>query len=398
VKRVFAGDRRVWKAGGIVLLVAVGLIVINLLRAEPHYTGTNSVGVRSLVAEVQDGTRLCIPDLRVPAGTGRLQLALAWGASPRPALRATLSTESHARRAVVPAGNLPPVGWPVGVDLAFSDLHVEGESVAARVCLTPEGGPISVGGTQGLLLGRPPATIDGVPQTGRPTVRYLPAVESEEASLLSLLDDAARRAALFRPAGVDGWLYAGIFLLLLPGLWLVSLRLLATRVAGLGSVRASALGIAAVAILNAAAWALITPAWQGPDEPDHYAYAQTLAELGHSPDIEASEAPAFSSRHTTALDATSTYSVVGSADTRPPWLAADEERYQRMMDEEPGSEDDGGGYLFSTSSHMPGYYGLLAAAYLAADTGSTYTELTACLWPSTQWLHSCRGWSTTMRV
>ena len=132
-----------------------------------------------------------------------------------------------------------------------------------------------------------------------------------------------------------------------------------------------------MAVVNAAAWALITPAWQGPDEPDHFAYLQTLAEQGELPDKGPGGAGAFSSRSVVALDATRTYSVVGLSDTKPPWLPADEERYRERLRTNPGSEDDGGGFLVSTSAHLPGYYGLVLPGYLLADSQSTFSELTA---------------------
>jgi Predicted membrane protein (DUF2142) len=40
---------------------------------------------------------------------------------------------------------------------------------------------------------------------------------------------------------------------------------------------------AAVALLNAACWSLISPPFQSPDEPSHYAYTQALAETGSLP-------------------------------------------------------------------------------------------------------------------
>jgi 4-amino-4-deoxy-L-arabinose transferase-like glycosyltransferase len=40
---------------------------------------------------------------------------------------------------------------------------------------------------------------------------------------------------------------------------------------------------AAVAVLNAAGWSLITPPFQAPDEPSHFAYVQELAESGSLP-------------------------------------------------------------------------------------------------------------------
>ena len=374
MRRVFAGDRQVWVIGGSVLLVALLMMLFYLLRAEEHYTGTNSVGVRSVIADVPGGGRLCVPDLHVPAGTGRVQLMILWREARRPALHATLRTPKRVRRATVPTALLPP-GGPIGIDLRFSDLPSEGDSVPGVLCMTPRGGAVTVAGTSGQLAGRPPATIDGEPLPGRLAIRYLPPANGTS-SVFSLLGDAVRRAAMFRPHWAVAWLYAAIFLVLLPGLWLVSLRLLATRAAGIGSGRVAGIAIAAVAVLNAAAWALLTPAWHGPDEPDHFAYAQTLAELGNTPDKVPSDAPPFSSRQSGALDATSTYSVVGLGDAKPPWLTADERRYERMQADVASAEDDGGGYLFSTSTHLPGYYGLTLPAYFAADGGSTFAELT----------------------
>jgi Predicted membrane protein (DUF2142) len=376
VRRVFAGDPRVWFAGGAVLLVALVLVLFYLLRSEERYLGTNSVGVRSTIADVPDGARLCIPDLEVPEGTGRVQLAMLWREPTRPMLRATLRSGVGVRRATLPAAVLPVPAGPVGVDLPVGVPDVEGDSTAAQLCLTPVGGPITLGGNSGLLLGRQPGTIDGEPLEGRVAIRYL-APAGEESTLLSVLPDAARRAALFRPSGVGAWLYWAILLVVLPALCLVSLRLLATRVAGEDGVREAGLVIAAAAVACAAAWALVTPAWHGPDEPDHFAYAQTVAELGHTPDKQPSEAPPFSSRHTAALDSVSTYSVVGLGDARPPWLRADEERYERLLERAPGADDDGGGYLLSTSSHLPGYYALTLPGYAVANSGSTFTELTA---------------------
>jgi 4-amino-4-deoxy-L-arabinose transferase-like glycosyltransferase len=65
---------------------------------------------------------------------------------------------------------------------------------------------------------------------------------------------------------------------------------------------------------------------------------------------------------------------VGLADTRPPWLPVDDQRYGELPH---APEDDGGGYLYSTSTHLPGYYALAVPAYLATDSSSTFSELTA---------------------
>jgi 4-amino-4-deoxy-L-arabinose transferase-like glycosyltransferase len=48
-------------------------------------------------------------------------------------------------------------------------------------------------------------------------------------------------------------------------------------------VPAAAWACALVAIVNAVCWSVISPPFQVPDEPDHFAYVQHLAETGHLP-------------------------------------------------------------------------------------------------------------------
>jgi len=59
-------------------------------------------------------------------------------------------------------------------------------------------------------------------------------------------------------------------------------RLRRLRTANARTPRA-ALVCALIAIVNAACWSLITPPFQAPDEPSHFAYSQLLAEAGRLP-------------------------------------------------------------------------------------------------------------------
>jgi predicted membrane protein DUF2142 len=376
MRGVLAGDRRVWALGAAVLAGVALVMLVYLFKEADRYTGTNSVGARSIVTDVQPGQRLCVGDFEVPDGTGRVQLSVAWTGEGRPAFRLVLRAGRAFRRATLPGAAIAAPGGPVPVDIPVRELDTPGEAAAGRICLTPVAGALGIGGTDGIQADQQPPMLDGEPLAARVAVRFL-GPQGDSATLLSALPDAFRRAALFRPGIVGPWVYAAIFLVLLPALWLVSLRLLATRAAGLGRTRNAAATLAAVAFLNAAAWALITPAWHGPDEPDHFAYAQSVAERGETPDKQQSDALAFSSRSVVALDATRTYSVVGLGDTRPPWLLADEAHFRRQMARNPGREDDGGGYLVSTSSHLPGYYLLTVPALKLADSQNTFSELTA---------------------
>ncbi len=69
--------------------------------------------------------------------------------------------------------------------------------------------------------------------------------------------------------------------------------------AALGGVPGAAWACAAVAVLSAASWSILTPPFQLPDEPAHFAYVQQLAETGELPKYEAS---LYSPEETTVLE------------------------------------------------------------------------------------------------
>jgi hypothetical protein len=371
------GDRRVWVVGCFVLLAALAGVVYYLARPAEHYTDTNSVGVRSLVADVGAGKRLCVPELRIPDGTARAEFTAVWAGSRRPRLVVKRRTNGAGTyRGTEPAVEPTTGGVLLPVRVDIGEVPARSASVNSSLCVRPVGGGMSIGGTAGLQADQASPTLAGKPIESRVSVRFLPRA-GEESSVLSLLPDAFERAALFRPGIVAPWWYGAIFFLVLPALWYVSLRTLATAATGKARVKTLAVSVSLIAVINAAAWALITPAWQGPDEPDHFSYLQTLAEQGESPERQPGGAGAFSSALVVALDTTRTYSVVALGDTRPPWQPYYDQRYRESRAENPVPEDDGGGYLLSTSAHLPGYYGLTLPAYLLADSQSTFSELTA---------------------
>ena len=72
---------------------------------------------------------------------------------------------------------------------------------------------------------------------------------------------------------------------MLPALALPSVRCLALASAAGSALRGRRMGatLFAIAVVNFACWALITPAFQAPDEVDHFAYTQSLVERGEAP-------------------------------------------------------------------------------------------------------------------
>src|SRR5215204_6441604 len=173
MRGVLAGDRRVWMAGAAVLAAAALLILVYLFKEGDRYTGTNSVGVRSVVTDVPPDQRLCVGDLDVPDGTGRVQLSLGWAGERRPALGLVVRAGETVRRATVPAVAAPGPGGPVPVNLPMREIHTAGESARGRLCLAPTGGTLAVGGTAGLQADQQPPRLDGKPFPARVAVRFL---------------------------------------------------------------------------------------------------------------------------------------------------------------------------------------------------------------------------------
>src|SRR5215218_9448410 len=72
---LFPGDVWVWRAAGAVFLILGIVLAAQLLKQREYFLGSNSVAARDYVAPVKAGERMCVRDVRVPAGTQRVR----WG-------------------------------------------------------------------------------------------------------------------------------------------------------------------------------------------------------------------------------------------------------------------------------------------------------------------------------
>ena len=357
-------------------LVVVALISWQLVIPRDFYTGTNSVGVYSVVASLQPDQTLCVPDLALPAGTGRVQLALF---AHRPSLTAKIRIIARGRSTASRVVGFPGSGFLAYPSASIPKTPSSPEAVPATVCVTPLDGPVDVGGMIGLQSNQVPAKLNGTPWPNRVSVWFQPP-QGERRSLLSSAARIFTRAALFRPGIVGAWTYPVLLFAVLPLIWVASLCLLAGSASGRWPllrrrVSRPAVVIALVAFTNAASWALITPAFNAPDEPDHFAYAQYFAETGHAPGQ--SIRPPFSTDQTLAMYAVDIYSQIAHADGRPPWLKLDQTSWERLRASTSHPTDDGGGPTAAASSHQPAYYALLAPAYEAVRSQSAFSQLTA---------------------
>jgi Predicted membrane protein (DUF2142) len=127
---------------------------------------------------------------------------------------------------------------------------------------------------------------------------------------------------------------------------------------------------AVVAFLNAAGWSLVTPAFQAPDEPSHFAYVQDLAEAGTLP---TSSRESFSPAQEIALRDLKQREVRYSPQN-PMILSAAEQRQLRRDLALPLSRVGRGAGV--AASEPPLYYALLTIPYL---DGSSRTILDSLL-------------------
>jgi hypothetical protein len=368
---VFAGDRRVWRAGAVCALALALVGGAYCLKPRFYYTGTDSVEDVGSVATLTAGAPVCVPALRIPARTAFVRLQTISTTSTRPALSLTLTSRGRTARSELPSMPVPAL-YPANADFPIAQTAAHPSSSPASLCVSARGSA-GLGGTP-LTSTSPLTARQGEAQlTARVAVWYLPRAGARE-SYAQRAWAAFRRAALFRPGFVGAWTYPALLFLVLPALALLALRCLALAVAG--RTRRLAACVYAIAAVNFCCWALIAPVFQAPDEVDHFAYVQSVVERGEKPSSLESSAPnRWSSSENLALEGIDFPSDHQVGDTRAPWLAVEQDEYRVQVAKVHPSSNDGGGYTTS-AVHGPLYYLALAPAYMLASHGSVFSQLT----------------------
>jgi 4-amino-4-deoxy-L-arabinose transferase-like glycosyltransferase len=130
-----------------------------------------------------------------------------------------------------------------------------------------------------------------------------------------------------------------------------------------------------VAILNAACWSLITPAFQVPDEQDHFAYVKQLAETGSLP---TSSAPTFDTNREvlTVLSKLRYFQVRQQPQNRTISSAGEQEGLQQALGTLSEEHLAKGSYAAGVaSSEPPLYYALETVPYSLAGNMLTRLQL-----------------------
>jgi predicted membrane protein DUF2142 len=266
-------------AGGLALLA---ICVVAVMSGSPvRVAATNSVVLRAKVTTAHGDSRLCQGGEVLPQGTSAVRVDVEAVVGPRVMLTALSS------RRVLTAGERGS-GW-TGADVTVPVARVRRTTPGAEVCIAF--GPSREAMT---VLGERRERPAGG-SIGRVRIEYL---EAGDRSWWSLALAVARRIGLGRaPSGTWIVLVLGALMVAVAVLasWLAIRELGAGARPGARATReprarfavfawplrlapGAAWVCALVACLNAVSWSILSPPFQVPDEPSHFAYVQQLAE------------------------------------------------------------------------------------------------------------------------
>jgi hypothetical protein len=127
--------------------------------------------------------------------------------------------------------------------------------------------------------------------------------------------------------------------------------------------------ILAVALVEILAWSVVIAPLQGPDENNHYSYAQYLAETGHRPSYGEGNST-ISTETGTAYAGFNLYGLIGRADARPFWSPAAYAGWNNAQKKLKRSDRSNGSGPNAVAKNPPLYYAYEAIPYrLGADAG-----------------------------
>jgi 4-amino-4-deoxy-L-arabinose transferase-like glycosyltransferase len=126
-----------------------------------------------------------------------------------------------------------------------------------------------------------------------------------------------------------------------------------------------------MATIQVAAWMLVLPPFQGPDEDAHFAYVQHLAETGERPNPGGSGTKSYSTEQAEAMKWGNLLVLRGIVAARPGWSEAEGQRWREVeasLPEEASSDSDQN----AAGNNPPLYYALETIPYYLAPGGSFY--------------------------
>jgi hypothetical protein len=352
-------DLKLTLAAGAALLLALG--AFTLTRAPPRVVGGTATvhTYLSILGTMTEDGEICQSGEVLPANVSAVRLTLIAYVGARVRVRA------YSGSRLLTEGRRGPDWTGTSVTVPVAPLARAASQVKLCVGIGPNTQPISVrgigSGPSAVLVASPPQ-----PLRGRLGVEYLAAGRGSWWS---------RALAVARHMGLGHALH---------GTWVV--LLIAALMAALGSLaiwlllreppdlRTVACVCASIAFLNAVAWSLIVPSFQGKDEADHFAYVEQLAENHTLPKSAPgySENGTYSPEETRVLEGLDYYYTVHAPQT--PTISSLGEQRALMRDVNANASLKGTGEAGVATPEPPLYYALQTIPYALAR-GNVLTQL-----------------------
>jgi hypothetical protein len=360
---------RIALAVGLVLLLVALAVVLS--QSPPTVAGTNSVPVNRRTLVVAPGSTGCTPAGTLPAGTSAIRLSIVGNAGPHVKLTARSGIE------VVASGERA-AGWGITESLTVPVNRVSEPKPDTQICVTLGPGVEPVAFNGALVRNASGVEVPGF------RVEYL---RPGSTSWWSLASDVAHRMGLgHAPSGT--WIVFLLIALMIAVAALASQLIIRElrsadaqkaprRVPGttgpiprvLRQIPRAAWTCALIALINAVCWSLITPPFQVPDEPDHFAYVQHLAETASLP-IARTE---FSQEEAVALRDLSQSEVRGHPENHPVASSAEGQLLQHDLARPLRRSGTAG--AGDAAGQPPLYYALQTIPYGLGSSGSLLDRL-----------------------
>ena len=365
---------------------------------------TNSIPADGIGEDARSGVPICQSNEILPAGTSAIRVSLATNTGPKLSLEALVGSRviTYGQRAA---------GWGTAETVTVHVKRVSHTTRDVNICITP--GPIlEPVEIQGAIVGTDTGESHTTP-TSRFRIEYL---RSGHRSWWSLATSVARRLGLgHAPSGT--WIVLLLLALMAVVTTMTSWTILrelrsgkravasppatfppatsppvtapptttpqhipsqgrfgrsAVRLrAALSHIPSAAWACALVVILNATCWSIITPPFQAPDEPSHFAYTQQLAETGSLP---TSSESSYSPEELVALRDLHHAEVRWRPANGTISSRAQQQRLQADLTQQPLARS-GEGDAGVAASQPPLYYALETIPYYAGAGGTLLERL-----------------------
>jgi Predicted membrane protein (DUF2142) len=368
---------------GLAAMVVAVCIVLSgspLVRA-----GTNSVPPPNVAVALQGSAAVCQLGGTIPRGTTAIRIPFVANAGPR--VVATVMAGSR----VLTTG-AQAAGWGSTDTVTVPVTPVTHQTPGTRVCIAI--GPITPFIAVDATASRRTSSTSYEPRNDRLHLEYL---RYGSASWWSLAPSIAQRLGVGHAAlGTWNWLLALMLMLAVAAL-ASHLALAATTTskrrpakavtrassssptAGtatmrtrtlLGRIPSAAWTCALIACLNAVCWSIITPPFQVPDEPSHFAYTQQLAENQRLP---VSTEASYSQEEQVALNDLHQGEVRRHPENHAISTSAEQQQLQHDLAEHLSRR--GNGAVGVSGSEPPLYFLLEAIPYELGSPGTLLDQL-----------------------